>query len=355
MPSGTLGTIDLLKSNFQSVESYGEDNLYDNLRGYYEYHNQQMQWFMEELYDRTTEKEMIFGTSDDMGMDEYDEYGRPHAQKIAYGVRVGFPLRMWGRTLQWTRNYFREVPVAEFTAQYLGVLKADRQRVVNEAMRAIFTPTNYDWQDVNVAMRSVIPIPVKALVNADSARIPAAPNGTTFDGSTHTHYLATASLAASDVSALIDTVAEHYTAGALELAINRAQLATLKTFTANFLPYAFSGVTQSVNANRALGGRQTTLNNQDQEVGIWDDVPVWVRKWVPANYMVAYVRGAANKVLMMRTRTNGSGELEILAEDERFPLRARSYGREFGFGVRERTGAAVLRTNNGSYAAPTIA
>lgn len=355
MPSGTLSIIDLLKSNFQeTVTQYDESRLADNLRAAYEYHNSLMQWFMDELADTGTEKELVFGTNDDMSMEEYDEFGRPHAMKIAYGVRVGFPLRKYGRTLQWTEDYMSEVSVAEFTNQYLGILKADRQRVVNEAMRALFTPTNYDWEDRNVALRTVVPIPVKALINADSSRLPSAPNGTTFDTSTHTHYLGTASLVAADITGLIDTVAEHYSAGTLELAINRAQFATLKTFTSNFIAFPFGGITPSDNTARALGGRQSTMNSQDQEVGMWDDVPVWTRKWVPANYMVAYIRGTGTKVLMKRVKPNANTDLRIVAEDAHYPLRARSYAREFGFGVRERTGAAILRTNNSTYAAPVI-
>ena len=36
------------------------------------------------------------------------------------------------------------------------------------------------------------------------------------------------------------------------------------------------------------------------------------------------------------------------------PLRARGFQREFGIGVRNRWGAAVLFTGNATYAAPTI-
>ena len=38
----------------------------------------------------------------------------------------------------------------------------------------------------------------------------------------------------------------------------------------------------------------------------------------------------------------------------RLPLRARSYERQFGIGVWQRVGGAVLQFNNGSYSTPTI-
>jgi hypothetical protein len=357
MPSGTLSVIDLLRSRIETVEAYGEDRLYAELQPLLAHHTERMRWFMQELMDRTTNSEAVYGASTAMDMDQVDEFGRAHAKKVTMGTKLGFPLNKWERGLQWTEDYMQEATVGEFAAQYTSILTADRRNVVNGAIRALFNPTNYTTEDVNVATRIAVPIEVKGLLNSDGQPIPQAPNGDTFDPDDHTHYLATASLTAANVLALINTVAEHYDAGTLELAINRAQFATMKTFTANFLAFPFDRVTPNPNADQALGGRRSTMNSQDQEVGIFDDVPVWVRKWVPANYIVCYIRGIGRKVLMMRVRksaANGAQDFRFKFEDNRHPLRSRTYGRDFGIGVYERSGAAVLRTNNGTYAAPTI-
>jgi hypothetical protein len=66
--------------------------------------------------------------------------------------------------------------------------------------------------------------------------------------------------------------------------------------------------------------------------------------------------GGAQKPIAVRTRTgslSGAGAFRILAEHEHYPLRARHMGREFGIGVVGRHKAAVLRSNNASYAIPS--
>jgi hypothetical protein len=60
------------------------------------------------------------------------------------------------------------------------------------------------------------------------------------------------------------------------------------------------------------------------------------------------------KPLAMRTRSAGSGNLQLEYEDDDFPLRTKLYGREFGVGAANRVGAAVLYTGNATYAAPTL-
>jgi hypothetical protein len=60
---------------------------------------------------------------------------------------------------------------------------------------------------------------------------------------------------------------------------------------------------------------------------------------------------------VMRTRNANSGNLELVADDEQHPLRARAYEREMGFGVWTRTNGAALFVDAGaagSYVAPTI-
>jgi hypothetical protein len=63
------------------------------------------------------------------------------------------------------------------------------------------------------------------------------------------------------------------------------------------------------------------------------------------------------KPLAMRTRSAIPGGLELAAENETFPLRARQLVREYGISVWERTNGAVLYIDSGSagaFVAPTI-
>ena len=66
-----------------------------------------MQSLMNDLIERTTDKERVFGTADVMEMVRTDQWGAPDAQKIGYGVPCGFPLESFQGTLQWTRKFFQ--------------------------------------------------------------------------------------------------------------------------------------------------------------------------------------------------------------------------------------------------------
>ncbi|OWY59004.1 hypothetical protein B7486_76925, partial [cyanobacterium TDX16] len=83
---------------------------------------------------------------------------------------------------------------------------------------------------------------------------------------------------------------------------------------------------------------------------------VWVKPWIPAGYVLFFMKGP-RKPLAYRTRRGGTGNLIVAAEDETYPLRARTLEREFGVGVWERTNGAALYIDTGAagaYVAPTI-
>jgi hypothetical protein len=302
------------------------------------------------IAETTTDRQRRYGGGPDMTMDEVDEFGRGDAQKIAAGVTVGFPLRLFDVSVQWTRKYMQNASVAELAAQFEAAQVAHRQRLQREIKRAIFTATNSTFVDRLV---DNVSLAVKAAVNADSAAIPTGPNGETFTASTHTHYLARVStLAASDITAVLETVIEHHNTGQAMLYINRAQEAAIRGFTSNFSAYTDVRVIPASTAQVANGPLiQTNLYNR--AIGIFDGAEVWVKPWVPANYMVAFVMGAP-KPLALRERNPGSSGLQIAADDEAYPLRARTLEAEFGVGVWTRTNLAVLYVGGTSYVTPTI-
>lgn len=89
------------------------------------------------------------------------------------------------------------------------------------------------------------------------------------------------------------------------------------------------------------------LNNR--AIGVINDVEVWIKPWVPANYIITFIRGT-RPVVRIRQR----GGLEMVADNEQYPLRCQTLEHLYGVGVLERTAMAVLYINGGSYVAPTI-
>jgi len=98
------------------------------------------------------------------------------------------------------------------------------------------------------------------------------------------------------------------------------------------------------------------LNIYNRPIGFFGSkAEVWVKPWVPTNYVFAF-NTTVNKPLMVRTRptagTTNRGSLRIAAQNESYPLRATYLEREYGVGVYERTNGACLYTGGGSYVAP---
>jgi len=121
---------------------------------------------------------------------------------------------------------------------------------------------------------------------------------------------------------------------------------------AGFTAYLDARLLPATNANQARGGLDF-MNPQNRAIGLFGAAEIWVKPWMPAGYLFAWVMGGP-RPLVMRQRPNGGG-LVVVADEEAHPLRARSIEREFGCGVWTRTNGAVLQVVAGAvYAAPTF-
>jgi hypothetical protein len=313
MAWGTLHTIDTLNSNFQTVAQFGEDAANEQLQAMLAAHRVEADNLFADLVEPTTDKQRRYGTTDQLTM-----------------VKT------------------------EFTDNVIAMMDADVQRRMLELKRALFTPTNYTFNDYLVDRLSQIPLQVRALLNADGLGIPAGPNGETFDGATHTHYLGTAAFAAADLQAALETVLEHYATGTAIIAIHRAQEIAVKAF-AGFVGMVPARIVGATTANQYVAGNPLdTVQLYNRQLGEFNGAEVWVKPWAISGYVTVYMTGQP-KPLCMRTRNPGSGGLVVVAEDERHPLYARTYEAEYGLGAWSRTAAAILDVNHATYTAPAIA
>ncbi len=350
---GTHSITDLLAVTNQSIAQFGEGSVAEAFAAELTAHNGLVANMLQELTSFGDEQITMYGGSSDIVAVDTDEFGRSDAQKPATGVNVGFPLRNWDVTLQWTRLYMETHTPADAAKTLDAAKVADLKAIQRAIRRALYTPTNnltfVDRRSNNMAV-----LPVRALLNADSGAVPVGPNGETFDGATHTHYLATASLVAANVSALIATVTEHEAGGEVRLYINAADEAAIRAMTSNFTPYFDSRITPANNV--AAGNAALNVQNtNNRAIGIFNNAEVWVKPWVLASYLVAMRVGSSIKPLRARTRTGsltGLGEFALRFEHEHYPLRSETMSREIGFGVHNRAAAAVLYTGGGAYSAP---
>ncbi len=348
---GTLNVLEDLAEDTQPVAGR-EAEIAARFSEALDIHNRLFADMVGDLAMLTDQPELALGAADEAIIDELDEWGAADASKAANFGQVGFPLRIYGGTIQWTRTYFEMVSAAELAAQLDAFAAADLRRFQNLLKTVLFNNTNTaSYFDRLQSKRTYA---LRALLNADGQPIPPGPSGTSFDGNTHTHYLANATLTEAAVQGLIDTVVEHGVDGQVVVYINKADEATVRGFT-GFAPYLDARVT--VTGASQVGSRSLDVNNPDNRaIGVFGGAEVWVKPWVPADYQVALDLGSAFKPLGIRTRTGsltGSGAFRIIADHEHYPLRAQNLGREYGVSVYGRWKAAVLYSDNAAYAPPS--
>lgn len=353
---GTLSTLDTLASTQQSLIEYGEDRAFSEVEVARQAHNNQMEAMMGAVVERSTDRQRRYGSAVSKQMQAADQMGRPQAQKAAAGVTLGWPLRLYEDAVQWNRKFMQTAgSAAQLAAEFDAILDADARMMIYEMKQAYMAPTNYTFTDTLV---DNVDIPVKRLVNADGAAIPLGPNGETFNAATHTHYLYTAgvALAAADMAALINTVLEHSAQGTIEVWINSAQetaVRGLAGFVADIAAYIVRGGAATADVT---GQPLDMMNPLNRRIGMYGAAAIYVRPWQPAGYLTAVNVGAAEAPLVYRYR-QGGGALQLVFDQDQFPLRARGYEHECGVGVYNRVGAAVLYIDTGAggiYVAPTL-
>jgi hypothetical protein len=349
MPFGSLMTLDAIASTQQTIAELGEDRIWASLDKILAIHNEIQASLINDFVEPTKDRLKRYGGSAGMTMDRIDELGTPDAQKIAAGVNVGFPLDKYGRSLQWTRNYFQVATGEEFGKQVQGILDADSLNVIRAIKTALFRSTNYTVLDRWV---DYVSLDVKALVNADGATIPPGPNGEEFVGGTHTHYLNALTLTTTIMDALILAITEHYNSGEIRIYINAAQESAVRALT-GFYRYEDPRLVLSINNTRVETPTLDLMDIGNRAIGVYGSATVYVKPWVPANYLVAH-NPRQRKPLALRTRGT-QGNLQIEYDDDSHPLRAKGYFREFGLGVQERTNGAIAYIGAGGvYVIPVI-
>jgi hypothetical protein len=95
-------------------------------------------------------------------------------------------------------------------------------------------------------------------------------------------------------------------------------------------------------------------NLYDRRIGLFGAAEVHVRPWAIAGYALVYMRGALPPLVMRQPVYAAAGELRLVSDTDGHPLFARTYERQFGFGVWNRTAAAVYDFVNASYTSPSI-
>jgi hypothetical protein len=352
---GTYDISTLLATRFQSAAEFGLDTIQQVLEADLAAHNAIVAGMVDEMCEITPDRQRKYGSSADGEMVEVDEYGRAPTQAPRVGATVGFPLRLFQFALGWTEKYLQIATPADLAQATIGAQSAHLRAIQRDIKRAIYISTNYTFNDHLI---DKVDLAVKRFVNADSAAIPNGPNGETFDGATHTHYDANATLTATVLKNNINDVIEHGYGGAVRAAISKTDEAAVRALP-GFVAYPDPRlIFPSVPANFAGGVPGQTLDIarlDNRAIGIFEGAEVWVKPWALANYAFAWDAASPNKPLGFRQRTQTTLQgLRIAAKLSKYPLVAEYMEAEFGIGVWTRTNGACLYFAGGSWTDPTI-
>jgi hypothetical protein len=190
------------------------------------------------------------------------------------------------------------------------------------------------------------------MVNNDGLGVPVGPNGETF-ATSHTHYLANATLTAAALTNLVVTVQEHFNEGVPVIIISQTDEAATRALT-GFIADVDARIVQPQTATYTTTAANVP-NLYDRRIGLFGAAEVWIKPWAIANYALCYIRGAMPRPLLMRVPERADlANLRLVVDDERHPLYARAYERRFGMGGWNRVAAGVLYFAGGAYVNPTI-
>lgn len=356
--TGTYDLRDLQNVTNQTVVQFGLEDVQTAVQNELAVHNNQLNDMTSILVSPVTNRIVpdASGLMLDGDMRKVDEYGRVATQKTGTPEMIGIPLDRYQFGVGFTGDFLNRATPAQVAIATNNAEAADRRQVIRLIRNTLFNPTNSDFYDY---LRDNMLLKVKGLYNADAQFTPPiGPNGETFD-SAHNHYMGFTAFNAAALDGLIQNVAEHTNNGRIEVYLNVAQEAAVRTFT-GFTPAVDPNVIVSVNQQVTVQ-RLDTARQNNRLIGRYNGADIWVKSWIFPNYGAAVDANAANKPLGRREPTGedsvvGSPGLRMVGQIVTFPLQSEYWGREIGFGVRNRGAAAVAQFNSatpGVYADPT--
>ena len=353
---GVSSVEDLRAFRFASAASVGLDTINDILNRELAALNNSMTDGLRLLADPLTEQQRIYGTSYRRAMQEVDEHGVPDSKKAQPGQTVGFPLRRFAVTLGWTRDALKRKTPAELAEDFISVRSGYNYEVIKQIKKAAYLKTNFTFVD---ELTNGVSLGVKRFLNADGAKIPDAPNGTSFTGATHTHYNAmTGSAVANvDINTLVDHVTEHGHNNGLLLAVAESDAPTISALS-NFKNALDAGLITPSPTTQTFGAVAAPQLGDNRLIGFWRNsaVAVWIKPWAVAGRYACFGTGSGEKPLGYRQPAfAGLQGLRFNSIDERLTILAQLIEAEFGFGVWDRTAGAFLDVvNQATWSDPTI-
>jgi hypothetical protein len=340
MTTGTLTNLDLSKQIFTSAVDYGLDKIYDFINQDLASYNASVREMMAEFCEATQKQTVVFDGSSNMAFEEADEFGVPTSKKDNSRWDVSFPVRKFIAGLGWTQDFLSMKTPAELEVSYTKLKTAHAKNIIKMIKRAIFNNVNYSFVDTHY---NAATLTVRRFWNADGSTMPNNSNGTAFDGTTHTHYLASAAVSNADIDGAISTVREHDQTLGVRIYVNGANISDLEAIVTT----KFKALSSALLVYSGENSTVAKLDNRDISnylAGIWDGLyEVWVKPWVPEDYITVLASEMPDKPLAFRELPFASMQgLKLDSMVSVQPLVSQSASHFAGVGVLNRSAGSVL-------------
>lgn len=340
---------DLRSANFSSAIDYGMDKILPILQNDLAQYNSYVNEVLAYMCGKTTKQAMIWGSSSVSEFTEMDEFGKPVAKRENLGSSVMFPIRKYMAGIFFSRDFWETATGNEIAEKMITLEQGHFEKLLSLMKSALFNSTNYSFTDPYTQQV----LSVKRLLNADSTPIPQY-GGQTFTASSHSHYLGTSSLSGSNITTLTDHVIEHGHKN-VQIQINAANRTAFEALTGFTAVTPVSLIPQTDENATVARVDVANVNPTNRYIGDFKGYPVWVKPspQIPENYILAVSVNNADPVLMMRERVQPKLQgLMLDAPVPSEPLLAEEARFYAGFGVNNRSAAAVLYTANATYSDP---
>ena len=294
---------DLMANRASSVVSLGYENILNSVTAYGNFiakdTAEQLSMFVED----TPNSREFWGGVGHLKFTKAGAFGKTETQLEIKDQEVQFPIDKLVCSQGWNTEFWKRANALEARKLMLDLDNAYNQRVRDEIQRAIFRSTARPaWKSEIYGYLGTLD-KIQPFVNADGNNIPDAPNGTTFAGATHNHYLAVtgASVAYTDVDYLLGHVMEHVP-GKIILFVDPAMPATLTALAST--KFVYNQYTNVISKTTADIGKVATIDGEVDRsnlfIGTWNGFEVHTRSWVPTGYMAAISVNANDKPIHRR-------------------------------------------------------
>lgn len=357
--SGIFGQLGLNDTEFVFAATEGQEVIYDLIQQHLDRVNADiaaaMEVFVAEVTETYKERYMLTGGGFLQSLGQNPQ-GRADDVKTYGGYDTAYPLTEYGAQISMTRIVEAYMTVADLNRHVTGVVERDVRTVRNELLKALFISSQDSFTDINHGSLLIEP-----LANGDAVTYP--PIVGSGSDATEDHYLESDYTAAniSDTNnpyvTIRDELVEHYdgttTDNEVAVFINSNQLAATE---------ALTDYDKITNVNIIPGTQTATLTGMPMGhpgrlVGSTNGCWVIVWDWVPTNYMIG-VFLEDDPPIKMRVDPAavglGSG-LQLVSDDEIYPVTASHWSHRFGFGAGNRlNGVCMELGTGGTYTDPTF-